>query len=542
MGFKQYIYLVFCILSFPLVGQIYEFTPPVRFGGSINSSADESNPVISHDGTTLYVVRTFEQKNMGGIYDQDIWYSRQKSGEWTFPLALQSLNNKLNNAVVGQFNDPSDSTQERLYLISAYGTERDFEKGINIATRKLTDTTWSVKGKLPIPGLDIDGKYVGYYMSQDQNVVIISYEGSDSEGEEDLYVSIKDEEGWSEPENLGSTINSEGFEISPFLSKNNDTLYFSSDGFKGQGDADIFYSVRKGKWTSWSKPVNLGKTINTPYFDGYFSLIDNRAIWSSNREGHDLDIWSAWAIEPPELIMTVNEVKHVSEFQGMDGMIDIEIVSGVKPYRYQWSNGMTTGDISSLRKGEYKLQITDSIGQKITQVFIIKEPDAKEQHIIRFPNIQYEFNKWTFVNDSLINTYDSLKLVAKLLEDYPNLMIELISHTDSRGEDSRNLLLSENRAKACYIYLVEELKIDPRRIVPVGKGEVEPAKWIDPSTSQTEVLTEEFIQSKKNDEVLFEYLHQLNRRTEGKVLRLDFDPATAPPAPKSYLEFQPMPK
>ena len=71
---------------------------------------------------------------------------------------------------------------------------------------------------------------------------------------------------------------------------------------------------------------------------------------------------------------------------------------------------------------------------------------------------------------------------------------------------------------------------------------MEPAKWIDPSTSQTEVLTEEFIQSKKNDEVLFEYLHQLNRRTEGKVLRLDFDPATAPPAPKSYLEFQPMPK
>jgi outer membrane protein OmpA-like peptidoglycan-associated protein len=232
----------------------------------------------------------------------------------------------------------------------------------------------------------------------------------------------------------------------------------------------------------------------------------------------------------------------VSEFQGTDGMIDIEMVSGVKPYRFQWSNGMTTGDISSLRKGEYKLQITDSIGQRINQVFLIQEPNAKEQHIIRFPNIQYEFNKWTFVNDSLINTYDSLKLVAKLLEDYPDLIIELISHTDARGEDSRNLLLSENRAKACYIYLVDELKIDPRRIVPVGKGEAEPAKWLDPRTLQTHVLTEEFIQSKKDDDILFEYLHQLNRRTEGKVLRLDFDPKTAPQAPKSYLEFQPMPK
>jgi hypothetical protein len=127
---------------------------------------------------------------MGGIYDQDIWYSRQKSNEWTVPIALQPLNNKLNNAIIGQFNDRSDSTKELLYLISSYGTERDFEKGISTATRKLTDTAWVVNGKLPIPGLDIDGKYVGYCMSQDQNVVIISYEGSDSEGEEDLYYSI----------------------------------------------------------------------------------------------------------------------------------------------------------------------------------------------------------------------------------------------------------------------------------------------------------------------------------------------------------------
>ena len=90
--------------------------------------------------------------------------------------------------------------------------------------------------------------------------------------------------------------------------------------------------------------------------------------------------------------------------------------------------------------------------------------------------------------------------------------------------------------------MVDELKIDPRRIVPVGKGEAQPAKWLDPLTLQTHVLTEEFIQSKKDDNNLFEYLHQLNRRTEGKIIQLDFDPKTAPQAPKSYQEFQPMPK
>ena len=542
MDFKARLFILcFIVFNYGWT-QIYEFTTPLRFGTTLNTSADESNAVFSAEGNMLYFVRTFDPKNTGGIYDQDIWVSKKTNEGWGTPYALKSLNNKLHNAVISEGVNPADSSQRLLYLISSYGTERDLEKGITIATRGNQDTNWLVKKKLDIPGLDIDGKYVGYTVSRDQQVVIVSYEGAGSEGEEDLYYSMFSNDGWSELEHLGSTINSPGFEISPFLSPNNDTLYFSSNGFKGQGDADIYYSVRKGKWNSWSKPINLGKTINTPNFDAYFSLIDNQAIWSSNRDGKDLDLWTAWAIEPPELILKVNEIKHTSEFQGADGMIDIDIESGVKPYKYQWSNGMTTQDIGSLRKGSYKLQITDSIGQKISRIFEINEPEAQEQHIIRFPNIQYEFNKWTFINDSTVNSYDSLKSVAKLLGDYPNLMIELISHTDSRGEETRNQMLSENRAKACYKYLVQELNIDPRRIIPVGKGESEPAMWFDPMQNKMIKLNEEFIQSKKENDVLFEYLHQLNRRTEGKVLRLDFNAKTAAEAPASYMEFQILPK
>ncbi len=541
MGFNQVLLTSCYIITQIAFGQIYEFTSPLRIGTTINSSADESNPVISSDGNTLYFVRTFDIKNTGGIYDQDIWYCKKSKNGWGPSIPLKALNNKLNNAVIAETIEESDSTRKSLYLISSYGVERDMQKGITMASRTLTDTLWIIQKKLPIPNLNIDGKYVSYTISKDQHVVILSYEGSDSEGEEDLYYSLKGPDGWTEPEHLGAMVNTPGFEISPFLSPSNDTLYFSSNGFKGYGDADIFYSVRKGKWNNWSKPVNLGKSINTSFFDAYFSLTDNCAIWSSNREGKDLDIWTAWSIKPPELILNVNEIKHVSEFQGNDGKISVEVVSGVKPFKYQWSNGLTTSDINSLRKGDYKLQVTDSIGQKINRTFTIEEPEATEQHVVRFPNIQYEFNKWTFVNDSSINTYDSLRLVAKLLEDYPNLIIELISHTDSRGEESRNLILSENRAKACYIYLVNEFKIDPRRIIPIGKGEAEPARWYDPELQQMVLLSEEYIQNKKNNEAHFEFLHQINRRTEGKVLRLDFNPNTAPEAPKSYLEFQEMP-
>ena len=170
-----------------------------------------------------------------------------------------------------------------------------------------------------------------------------------------------------------------------------------------------------------------------------------------------------------------------------------------------------------------------------------EEPQAEEQTRIRFPNIQYEYNKWTFVNNNQVNSYDSLKVVAQLLREYPQLVIELISHTDPRGEAERNQILSLNRAKACYIYLVQEEKIDPRRVIPVGLGESEPATWFDPVKKERIPLTEDYIQQFKDDAITFEKLNQLNRRTEGKILRLDFNPQTAPKAPREFMEFQVLP-
>ncbi|NBU92693.1 MAG: hypothetical protein EBS17_07630, partial [Flavobacteriia bacterium] len=229
-------------------------------------------------------------------------------------------------------------------------------------------------------------------------------------------------------------------------------------------------------------------------------------------------------------------------FQGADGGINLTITSGVPPFKVQWSNGQIVKELKNLRKGEYKVTVTDSIGQKFQAAFQINEPAATVESMIRFPNIQYQFGSWDFVVDSTINCLDSLKGIARLLEDYPKLVIELISHTDARGEANRNQVLSENRAKACYRYLVTELNIDPRRIVPVGKGESSPAKWFDPEQGNYVELTEDFILQKKENTVLYEYLNQLNRRTEGKVLRLDFDPVNAPKAPKEFMEFQSLPK
>jgi outer membrane protein OmpA-like peptidoglycan-associated protein len=118
--------------------------------------------------------------------------------------------------------------------------------------------------------------------------------GEDSKGEEDLYVSVKNGSGqWSRPKNLGSTINTPGFEISPFLSPDKNRIYFSSNGHGGLGDADVFYCERLyDSWELWSAPKNLGDKVNSKGFDAGFSVSgDTVAFVASNRGGGSADIY-----------------------------------------------------------------------------------------------------------------------------------------------------------------------------------------------------------------------------------------------------------
>ena len=170
---------------------------------------------------------------------------------------------------------------------------------------------------------------------------------------------------------------------------------------------------------------------------------------------------------------------------------------------------------------------------------------------IRTPEVRYPLDKWTFINDATCMSLDSLKFLENLLKDNPTLVIELYSHTDARDTEVHNQALSENRAKAVYNYLVDQKGIDPRRIKPIGRGEAEPAKWIDEKGVE-QVLTETFInQFKTTDKAKFEKLHQINRRTTVKVVfqpgttdvPLEFDAATAPPAdPKYKVYIDPLPR
>jgi len=286
---------------------------PVRLSAAINSDAEENAPYLSEDGNTLYFVRTFHEGNTGGMDGgQDIWYSHKMNGAWSEPLNDMGPVNNLENNVINGLNPSAES----MYVLYSYGTNRDLNRGLAVSENK--NGTWGTPKKVKIPKLPINYGHYGYHVARSEDVLFISFQGDGALGEEDLYICEKDAKGkWTEPRHLGPVINSEGFEISPYLSQDGQTLFFSSNGHGGMGDADIFMSQRlDDSWTNWGPLVNLGDKINSKGFDAYFLIgADSLAYYSSNKGSELSDLYtikvnikSPAPVYPPEMVTSVEGV------------------------------------------------------------------------------------------------------------------------------------------------------------------------------------------------------------------------------------------
>lgn len=513
------------LIYFKHLGQINSFSEPKRLSISINSSAEESAPILSPNGNEIYFVRTFEENNLGGVNDQDIWKSTiNEKGEWGQSENITDLNNQFHNGLLSFSNDGKIA-----YLLSSYNLKSNELKGIAHSIKD-ENGNWKKPTSIELPINEFESQSFGFTISANQKTIVISAKLKNSGNGMDLYILEKSSGSWSKPEKL--TINTNKNEISPFLSENGDTLYFSSNGLEGLGNYDVFYSTRNGSTTNWSNPINMGNVINSPDFDAYLFRKGKQLFWSSNRGASDADIYFAEEKAVPTLTVKI-EKKDVSKFNGADGEINLTVVTGVAPYQFKWSNGGFVEDLFKLRKGIYEVEITDAMGQKTISKIELSEPKPELRTYFRLPEARFEFDSWKL---SSAKDFDSLNLIADLLNKNPGVIIELISHTDSRGDEKSNMKLSENRAKAVYTYLVEKQGIDPRRMIPIGKGETEPLRYLDPITKQHITLTESYIDKfKKTDLNLFENLHQQNRRLEGRIISFDFNPNTAPTAPKEYL-------
>jgi peptidoglycan-associated lipoprotein len=501
-----------------------DFSAPALIDGEgINTEDNEGTAVIDGRGKTMFFTRCPNVKKMN--LGCDIWMSEGNGKKWNEPVKL-SL--KTHDSIsVGH------------------------------------------------PCVSDDGRFL---------IFVSDYTGDGSIGGHDLWYTTYDKrsDSWTAPVNMGPEINTPGDEYFPTFAMNGDLLY-SSNGLPGMGGLDIFRAAKVGTDNKWENPTHMGAPINSEFNDyGLLEVDDNlkTGYFTSERKDSEggtfkPDIYKF--VLPPNLftlkVVVSDLAQKTKKIEGakvtVTGNTSGDTWTGVtgKDGAVYWDK-KPNGDRFVNENASYTIRIAkegyheDPAGSKITTVNLkydqnfVVDMALLPKTPIRLPEVRYPLAKWDLLVDSTINSKDSLLYVYTLLTEYPNMVLELSSHTDSRGGAIYNQALSENRAKACYKYLVEQKGIDPRRLVPAGRGENQPrtvylagGKYMENrpeggAAYQEIKLTEAYInQFKKKDPRTFEMLHQFNRRTEGRVLSLDFDPATAPAANPAYLKFMiPLPK
>ena len=294
-----------------------KFQPPMLLD-ELNSEAEEGMIIPFDDGNKIYFVRTYingdaKQRKQA----QDIWYSERINAAWSKPQDLfKEANDRGNNAVIGVNDDGS-----KVYLFNSIQSRRKLSKGIAIIEKE-ADGEWSEMQKVNIQGLNIGEGYYSFFVNPEETIMMISMPPNKQTLDEDLFVSLKQEDGsWGKVIHLGDTINTENYEISPYIAKDERTLYFSSNGHEGLGSADIFVSYRlDDSWQNWTRPVNMGEPVNSYAFDAYFVIANKEEVYfASNRDSQFSNLYytqitrqlafkgdSSGILEPQETVQKIS--------------------------------------------------------------------------------------------------------------------------------------------------------------------------------------------------------------------------------------------
>jgi len=288
----------------------------------------------------------------------------------------------------------------------------------------------------------------------------------------DIYASVFTNGNWSVARNLGATINTNGNEIFPFI-QNDTILYFASDGHIGVGGLDIFQSNFIDE--KWTKPENLGYPVNSSRDDFGF-IIDNKnkeGFFSSNRSNNTDKIYR-FARKPPVVTISyhakagaANESKIYITYNdgGKDSTVYLRqgnyafraLLDKKYAFRFSAQGYYTQTDTISTFNLSKSLNIEKSIDFKV----------IKSNEMFRFYSIQFEKNSTLLKSNEASETLDSIATWLKL---NPGIEIEIQVHSDSRGNDKDNLILTQKRAEFLTDYL--SLKgIHPNRLVAKGMGE-----------------------------------------------------------------------
>lgn len=507
----------------------------------INSKESDFSPSYSDKKYTTLIFTSTRQGATGSIdittgqNHSDLYETKlDKNGKWSTPTGLATT-------IVSKMNEASVAVSKKGDVM--FMTRCPEAKGKSLKCQlyvcKKQGPSWAEPELLPFC---VDSVAFAHpAISPNGKVLYFTSKLTGGYGGKDIWMSTYDDKGktWGQPVNLGPTINTQGDEMYPYIADDDKTLYFSSNYHLGMGGLDIFKAEKgtDGKFTK--APENLKYPMNSAGDD--FGIVFEgkkiRGYFTSNREGGkgSDDIWSF--VLPPlnfNLNGTVvsaennepvqNALIHLKGSNGdmfefktaADGKYNFKLKENTS---YDVTVATDKGTISQsfklgflANKDMGKLTTVDNNESKdFVKDFALTPVKAE----IRFPAVQYDLGKATLRPESK----DSLNFLYQTLIDNPSIVIELQAHTDSRGNDAKNQILSEERAKSCVDYLVNEKKIPIARLMSKGWGE-------------KKLLIKDDVIAKAKTKEEKEALHQKNRRTVFRIVNWDYQDPNAPKSEK----------
>jgi peptidoglycan-associated lipoprotein len=498
----------------------------------LNSKESDFSPAYGRDDFGLVYFTSSRDGAAGnkthgatGQSYTDIFESRiDKKLKWSTPVPVEIINTEFEEGTPSLSSD-----YKELYFTRCESGKRE-KKGCVIMYSRRSGDKWSDPKNIAIlpdslvaahPAISSDGLTL-YFVSDIPGGF----------GKKDIWKVTREKTGgaWSKPANLGPDINTPGDELFPYI-REDGTLYFSSDGQIGMGGLDIFKAKPQpdGSWVV----QNMKPPINS-FADDFGITFQNgneKGIFSSTRKGKGND--DLYSFELPPLIFNVTGlVKDEKTGVAIKSSLVKLIASDGNSLQAETGTG---GDFKfALRANVDYILLASKTGylngkekettkgQEKSREFMVTIQLTPIDRPIELPNILYDFGKWDLRAESMV----SLDKLVETLVDNENITIELMSHTDSRDTEEYNLTLSQKRAQVVVQYLIDK-GIEPERLFAKGYGESTP-KVVDadivkqnPFLKAGTTLTEQYINTLANDEQK-EIAHQINRRTEFKVLRTDF--------------------
>jgi len=469
---------------------------PVNLGDSINTKDDEVLPTITADGKYFLFTRQGPGKDMYGYPSrlEDFYMSEKKNGHWSHAVPVKELNTEGNEGA-------SCFSPDGQYLFftgceSNYGYPEGREKGLGSCdlyiSKKVGDKFQTPRDLGPPvntngyetqPSFSSDGRTL-YFIRKVKN--------ADGKLNQDIYVTfIDDYSQWSEPMPLPPNINTPGDEFSVFIHPDNQTLYFSSDGHPGFGDLDIFVSHRQSDG-SWGDPINLGYPINTSGREvsllvapdgkvAYFSA-NNRPDGRGGMDIYQFDLPDT--LQPQKITYMKGIVYDAETKQPLSASFELIDLATAKTVVRSSSNPGNGEFLVCLPSGKsYALNVAKdgylfySDNFELKNAASVKEPymkdvpmkPIKEGQSVVLKNVFYEVDKYDLKQESGAE----LQKIMGFMKKNPKVKVEISGHTDNTGTKQHNQLLSENRARTVYEYLIAN-GVDKNRLAYKGYADDKP--------------------------------------------------------------------